>query len=83
MTAAADDFRDTHDEDIDIAAEVTGHAAEDDAQNRRDDDGDGTDGHRHLAAIDDTGQHVAAEVIRAEHKALEPQVYIVPSEASA
>ena len=69
---AADDLRDTHDEDINPAAEVTGDAAEDDAQNRRDDDGNRADGHRHLTAVDDTGQHVAAEAVRAEHKALEP-----------
>ncbi len=56
------------DEDIDYAAVEAGDTAEDDAEDEAERDADQADGERDAGAVDDAGEHVAAELIGAEQK---------------
>ena len=67
----ANDFRHTAQHHIDLATKVTGNAAQNQANDGGNDDGNGANGHGHLTAIDDTGQHVTAQIIGAAQEALQ------------
>ena len=60
---AVEDIHHTHDEVIHPAAEITGNAAEDDADDGLNDDDDEADHQGHTAAVHQAGQHIHAVAV--------------------